>query len=125
VDTGDQLTIQQLEAANAELRQINARLARKWLGKSDSAAASLLAKLEAERLELEARLGKLEPRDPESLARADRQALLVRVEELHEQALAQDRALRELTSSRTWRLVSRYWHARDRVKRALGLGSRA
>jgi 2-polyprenyl-3-methyl-5-hydroxy-6-metoxy-1,4-benzoquinol methylase len=48
-----------LERANAELRRINARLARGWLGVHDAAAASANArrrKLEAEVAELEAKL---------------------------------------------------------------------
>ncbi|MDQ2911482.1 MAG: class I SAM-dependent methyltransferase [Actinomycetota bacterium] len=111
-----------LERANAELRRANARLARSRLGKADSAAASLLARLEAERKELEARLAEVDPRDPEAATRAERQALIKRVEELHEQALAQDRQLRAMTSTRAWRLATRFWSTRDRLKRALRLG---
>jgi capsule polysaccharide export protein KpsE/RkpR len=112
-----------LERANAELRRANARLARARLGKADSAAASLLGKLEAEKEELEARLSGIDPRDPEGPARAERRALITRVEELHEQLLAQDRELRGMTSTRVWRFAARYWDTRDRLKRAVRRGS--
>jgi 2-polyprenyl-3-methyl-5-hydroxy-6-metoxy-1,4-benzoquinol methylase len=108
-----------LEVANADLRRENARLARKKLGKAGSAAASLLANLEADRVELDARLGKIDPLDPEGPARAERRALLKRVEELHGQLLAQDRAMRDLTSTRGFRFVTRYWSTRDRLKKAM------
>lgn len=108
-----------LEAANAELRRANARLGREWLGKADSAAASLLAKLESERAELEEQLGGYERLDPQA---AERRALIHRVDELHEQVLAQDRQLREVTGTRAWRLAARYWSTRDRAKRLLRRG---
>ena len=116
----DDLTVDQLRAANAELQRANVLLARRRFGKADSAAASLLAKLEAERDELEARLGKLEPLDPVA---AERRALIGRVEELHGQVLAQQQQLHEITATRTWRLAARYWAMRDRVKGAFERGS--
>jgi hypothetical protein len=117
LDDGE-LTREQLEAANEALREANARLARKWLGKSNSAAASLLARLEAEREELDTRLGKLEPRDP---VVADRYALIKRIEELHAQALSQEQELLEIKRRRVWRLARRY----SAVKSALLRGRKA
>jgi 2-polyprenyl-3-methyl-5-hydroxy-6-metoxy-1,4-benzoquinol methylase len=108
-----------LEAANEELRRTNARLGREWLGKADSAAASLLAKLEWERAELEQLLAGFDRSDPVT---AERKSLVSRIEQLHEQVLAQDRQLREMAGTRVWRLAGRYWATRDRVKR---LGRRA
>lgn len=110
----DPLTREQLEAANADLRRANARLAREKLGKADSAAASLLAGLEAEREELARRLGDLPSGDPVA---DERRALIRRVEELHEQVLAQERELRELKSMRLWTLVSGYHSIRALVSR--------
>lgn len=102
-----------LEHANRELRRVNARLARDRLGKADSAAATVLGKLERERTALEERR-RAHP--------TERQAQLRRIEELHEQALAQERQLREMTSTRAWRLATRYWGMRDALKSALRLG---
>lgn len=112
-----------LESANEELRRANARLAREQLGKADSAAASLVARLEAERAALEAAKRHLAGElDPEAAARAERQALVQRIEELHDQVLAQDRQLRDLTATRGFRLVTSYWRLRDHAKRAVRLG---
>jgi 2-polyprenyl-3-methyl-5-hydroxy-6-metoxy-1,4-benzoquinol methylase len=105
-----------LETANLELRRTNARLGRQWLGKGDSAAASLLAKLEAERAELEQHLSGFDRGDPET---AERRALVRRIDQLHEQVLAQDRQLREMIATRAWRLAARYWSVRDRAKRTI------
>jgi hypothetical protein len=105
MDGDERVTIEQLEAANAELRRVNARLAREKLGKANSAAASLLAKVEAEREELARRLGELPSGDPVA---DERRALIRRVEELHQQVLAQEHELRELKRMRLWRVSSRY-----------------
>jgi hypothetical protein len=93
----NRLTREQLETANSDLRRANARLGREKLGKADSAAASLLAGLEAEREELARRLADLPSDDPVA---DERRALIRRVEELHEQVLAQERELQELKSMR-------------------------
>jgi hypothetical protein len=109
-----ELTREQLEEANAELRRANARLAREKLGKADSAAATLLAGLEAEREELARRVGELPSADPVA---DERRALIRRVEELHEQVLAQERELRQLKQMRAWRLASTYHGLTARLRR--------
>ena len=81
----------------------------KW-AKADSAAATLVARLELERQELEER------RLHESY---DRQAHLRRIEELQEWALDLERQLKEITATRAWRLATRYWRSREAMKRAL------
>ena len=109
--------VRNLERANEELRRINAQLARKRLGKADSAAASLLAKLDRQAAQLEAARQELQKmrdaHDPERHASAERRALINRVEELHEQVLTQDRQIRAMTETRVWRLAARYWRVRD------------
>jgi hypothetical protein len=109
-----ELTREQLEEANAALRRANARLAREKLGKADSAAATLLARLEAEREELARRVGELPSGD---LVADERRALIRRVEELHEQVLAQERELRQLKQMRAWRLASTYHGLTARLRR--------
>ena len=105
-DTGDMRT---LEQANRELRRTNARLAKGKLAKADSAAATLIANLELERQALEERRLResYDPEDP-----TERQAHLRRIDEL-------ERQLNEVTATRAWRVVTRYWA----LKRAL-LGRR-
>jgi 2-polyprenyl-3-methyl-5-hydroxy-6-metoxy-1,4-benzoquinol methylase len=109
-----------LEEANETLRRANARLARSRMGKANSAASSLLATLEREKSELATLQEQLDPKrallDPVA---AERQALVRRIEELHEQALLLDRELRAMVSTRVWRLAGRYWRLRDVIRGAL------
>jgi glycogen(starch) synthase len=90
-----------LERANSELRRTNARLARAKLAKADSAAATLVAKLERERSAPEE--GRLQDA----------------YDELREWALDLERQLKEITATRTWRLATRYWRSREALRRAL------
>jgi hypothetical protein len=90
-----------VERANSELRRTNARLARAKLAKADSAAATLVAKLERERSAPEE--GRLQDA----------------YDELREWALDLERQLKEITATRTWRLATRYWRSREALRRAL------
>ena len=93
----------ELEAANAELRAANLRLTRDWMGRSDAAAASVLARHERERRAVE--------RENEEL----RHQLVVRGIEL-ERALESARANDLLAQrERAWRDAPRY-HAVDAVR---------
>lgn len=108
-----------LERAHRELHRTNARLAGAKLGKSDSAAVSVLAKIERERQLLEELRLKYEY-DPSSLT--ERQAHLRRIDELHAQALDLEGQIREITGTRAWRMSTAYWTSRDRLKRRFGRG---
>jgi 2-polyprenyl-3-methyl-5-hydroxy-6-metoxy-1,4-benzoquinol methylase len=112
--------LRSLEEANQTLRRANARLARSRMGKANSAASSLLATLERERTELATLQEQLEPKrallDPAAI---EREALVRRIEELHEQTLLLDREVRAMVSTRVWRLAGRYWRLRDVFRRAL------
>lgn len=110
-----------LEHANRELRRTNARLARNKWAKADSAASTLLANVELERRALK-KLRLQQSYDPED--ETERQAHLRRIEELHEEALALERTVKEMKSTRAWSLVSRYWATRDAIARALRLTGR-
>jgi SAM-dependent methyltransferase len=102
--------VRNLERANHELRSANVRLARSPLGKADSAAATLL--------------GQRRRDSYDSADLTERQVHLRRIEELHEQALALERQLQEITATRSWRLATRYWAARDGLRRGLHLRNR-
>jgi hypothetical protein len=80
------------------------------LGKADSAAATLL--------------GQRRRDSYDSADLTERQVHLRRIEELHEQALALERQLQEITATRSWRLATRYWAARDGLRRGLHLRNR-
>jgi 2-polyprenyl-3-methyl-5-hydroxy-6-metoxy-1,4-benzoquinol methylase len=99
-----------LERANAELRRVNARLGRSRLGVSESAAASLVAKLERAEQELEATKKLLREKEQE----AD---LHTWVDHLHELIYEQRREVEAMQSTRVWRLAGSYWALRDRVLR--------
>jgi SAM-dependent methyltransferase len=98
--------LQGLERANEALRRANAQLARGLLGRSDTAAATLLARVKRLEEQLEA-LGKLEDRGPAHEAW---------IANLHEQIAERDRTIAEIQSRRGWRLLNRYWAARGRFR---------
>lgn len=119
-----------LEQANAELRRANARLARERLGVADAAAASLRGQIESLRKELD------ELRRAQNEERKRKQAeeelndwisdLHSQIAELKAEIERQDaehhRIVREMESTRVWRLGSAYWRARDRLRTRLGSG---
>jgi SAM-dependent methyltransferase len=106
-----------LELAHRELRRANARLAREKLGKADSAAVSVLGRVERERqlLEEQRRKEEYDPTNP-----TERQAHIRRINELNDHALKVEREMREFTETRAWRIATGYWAARDRLKRLGG-----
>lgn len=91
--------MQGLERANEALHRANLQLARGLLGRSDTAAATLLARVKRLEEQLEA-LGDLEDRGP---------AHERWIENLHEQIAERDRMIAEIQSRRAWRLMNRYW----------------
>jgi SAM-dependent methyltransferase len=99
-----------LERANTELRRANARLGRDLLGVADSAAASLLAKLERTERELAAVKNQLREKQPEA-------ELRTWIDHLHEQIYEQKRQVETMQATRAWRLAGRYWALRDRLLR--------
>jgi 2-polyprenyl-3-methyl-5-hydroxy-6-metoxy-1,4-benzoquinol methylase len=107
-----------LEQANRELRKTNARLARSKWAKADSAASTMLGKLELERRGLrKLRLEQsYDPDDP-----TERQAHLRRIEELHEQALQLDRTVQQMMSTRAWKVATQYRATRNKIAVALRL----
>ena len=107
--------VRNLEDANRELRRTNVRLGQEWLGKADSAAATIVARLELENRAVQSQLQR------EPYQRTEREAHLQRIEELHEQVLGLDRTMQQMRSTRAWRLVRRYWATRDAILRALRL----
>jgi hypothetical protein len=109
----------QLERANAELEIANRRLARSWLGRSDMAAAGLLARL-AERTEAAERRAAVAEAHHEERVRV----VLARVDELTAECLAigDERA----TALRDWLRADaelRSIRARRSVKVALRLSA--
>ena len=84
-----------LERANAELHRVNARLARGVLGKADSAAASLVARLE------------------------DTERALAEAPNLEAEIRRRDEIIVEMQRTRAWRLGQRYWRVRDALKRVV------
>jgi 2-polyprenyl-3-methyl-5-hydroxy-6-metoxy-1,4-benzoquinol methylase len=103
-----------LERANEELRRVNARLARGLIGTADSAAASLLAKVERTERELAAVRQQLAERE-----RAERQEqeLHAWIDQLHEEIDRRGREVEAMQATRVWRLAGKYWRLRDRVVR--------
>ena len=93
----------ELEAANTELRATNLRLTRDWMGKSDAAAASVLARHARERRAVE--------RENEEL-RNQLRARAVELERAVESARANDLLYQR---ERAWRDAPRY-HAVDAVR---------
>jgi SAM-dependent methyltransferase len=110
-----------LELANAELRRANVRLGRRMLGVADSAAASILARVE--RLTTELEEARVRMHEEERAADAKR-AHDEWIENLHEQIEQQKRTIREMEATRVWRLAGRYWGARDRLRRSFQTGRR-
>jgi SAM-dependent methyltransferase len=109
-----------LERANTELRRTNARLWRGKLGVADSAAASLLGRLRTteEALE-EARrtIADFERERDESLRKAQHeQELNAWIADLHRQIDTLRSEIERTHGTRVWRLASRYWGARDRLR---------
>jgi 2-polyprenyl-3-methyl-5-hydroxy-6-metoxy-1,4-benzoquinol methylase len=99
--------VQGLERANEALHRVNQQLARGLLGRSDTAAATLLARVRRLEEELE-EIRKLEERGPAH----DRW-----IENLHEQIAERDRTLAEIESRRAWRFLNHYWALRGRFRR--------
>ena len=56
--------------------------------------------------------------------KTEREAHLERIEELHEQALALERTVHQMMSTRAWRLMSRYWAMRDGLRGRLRLSGK-
>jgi 2-polyprenyl-3-methyl-5-hydroxy-6-metoxy-1,4-benzoquinol methylase len=102
--------VSNLERANAELRLANAKLTRSLLGKADSAAASLVAELEATRGEVD-RLRKDQKLADEARAHE------LWIQELHDQIASRNAQIAMMESSRVWRLAGRWWRLRDRLRR--------
>jgi SAM-dependent methyltransferase len=98
-----------LERANAELRHTNARLAREKLGVAESAAASLLARVERLETELE-----------QARARAEEEERAVAhddwIKHLHAEIDRHRRQVEAMEATRVWRLGRRYWRLRDRLR---------
>jgi SAM-dependent methyltransferase len=97
-----------LERANVELRRANARLGRDTLGIADSAAASLLAKLDRTERELAAMKKRLREKEHE----AD---LHTWVDHLHALIYEQRDQVQAMQATRVWRLAGKYWALRDRL----------
>jgi 2-polyprenyl-3-methyl-5-hydroxy-6-metoxy-1,4-benzoquinol methylase len=104
-----------LELGNAELRRANARLGRERLGVADSAAASILARIERLTRELEELRVRI---DEEEQAAEAKRAHDEWIENLHEQIEEHKRTIRDMETTRIWRLGGRYWAARDRLRRS-------
>lgn len=96
-----------LERANVALHRVNAQLARGFIGKADSAAASLMARVEdAERALAEAE-AKLATKMPEQGW----------TEHLQAEADRRGEIIEEMQQTRVWRIGQRYWSTRDALKR--------
>jgi SAM-dependent methyltransferase len=91
-----------LQRANVELRRVNARLARGFLGKADSAAASLVARVE----DAERALAEATPKQEW-------------VEHLQAETHRRGEIIDEMQRTRAWRMGQRYWRARDALKRII------
>jgi 2-polyprenyl-3-methyl-5-hydroxy-6-metoxy-1,4-benzoquinol methylase len=101
--------MQGLERANEALRRANARLARGLLGRSDTAAATLLARVKRLEEQLEEQL--------EARRREDRgPAHELWIANLHDQIAERDRMIAEIQSRRGWRVLNRYWAVRGRLR---------
>jgi 2-polyprenyl-3-methyl-5-hydroxy-6-metoxy-1,4-benzoquinol methylase len=108
-----------LERANIELRRANARLTRSFLtksapGKADSAAASLLAQLEATRAELARLLEAEQERQAQEAAEA---AYERETAWLHAEIATLNETIAAMQQTRSWRLGAAWWGFRDRVLR--------
>jgi len=103
-----------LELANAELRRANARLGREMLGVADSAAASILARVDRLTKELEEARVRI---DEEERAADAKRAHDEWIENLHEQIENHKRTIQEIQATRVWRLAGRYWGARELLRR--------
>jgi SAM-dependent methyltransferase len=99
-----------LERANTELRSVNARLARGFLGIADSAAASLIAKLGRTERELATMKKRLREKEQEA-------ELHTWIDHLHEEIYKHKRQVQAMEATRAWRLAARYWRLRDRFLR--------
>ena len=107
-----------LERANRELRQRNAGLARSQVGHADSAAASLVGRLES----AQRRLAEFEQRaDEQERAEAEQAAHDAWIANLHDQIEWHKQRLAEVEGSRAWRLANFYWSASTRAKSWLRL----
>lgn len=91
-----------LERANQALYRVNVRLARGLLGRADSAAASLVARVE--RLERELAGASRSPEHARELERLDQE-----ITELN-------RTIAEMQDTRTWRFASRFWSFKRRLR---------
>jgi 2-polyprenyl-3-methyl-5-hydroxy-6-metoxy-1,4-benzoquinol methylase len=99
-----------LEQANLELRRANVRLARERLGVADSAAATLLAKVD--RLETALRESRARIKELDRARAHDEW-----VQGLHDQIDQRQREIEAMKATRAWRLAGSYWALRDRVLR--------
>jgi SAM-dependent methyltransferase len=99
-----------LERANIELRRVNARLGRSNLGIADSAAASLLAKLDRTERELAVLKERLRQKEQEA-------ELHTWIDHLHNQIHEHKREVQAMQATRAWRLATKYWALRDGLVR--------
>jgi len=102
-----------LERANAELRRANVQLARKRIGMNDSAAATILSRVEALQAELEETREQLrvcvETRISEEQIRS-----------LHEHIAEQQETISYMQGTRVWKIGARYWRTREALRRRIG-----
>jgi cob(I)alamin adenosyltransferase len=106
--------LERLEQANAELRRVNARLARGLIGTSSSAAAALQARLERAEHELAVVRGELAEKER---AEREQRELQAWIDHLQREIASRERELEGIRGSQAWRLASRYWDLRDRLLR--------
>jgi DNA repair exonuclease SbcCD ATPase subunit len=106
--------LERLEQANADLRRVNARLARGLIGTSSSAAAALQARLE--RAEHDLAVARAELAERERAEREQRE-LQTWIDHLQREIASRERELEGIRASQAWRLASRYWDLRDRLLR--------
>ncbi len=99
-----------LERANAELYRANARLTKKKMGVSDSAAATILARIDGLKTELAETKERL--RICEETRLSDEA-----IQSLHDQIAEQHATIVYMQATRVWRLGAAYWRIRDAVRR--------
>jgi 2-polyprenyl-3-methyl-5-hydroxy-6-metoxy-1,4-benzoquinol methylase len=99
-----------LEQANLELRRANTRLARDRLGVADSAAGTLLAKVD--RLEVALREARARIRELDRARAHDEW-----VQGLHKQIEERQQEIEDMKATRAWRFAASYWRLRDRLLR--------
>jgi SAM-dependent methyltransferase len=105
----NQRYVRGLERANAELRRVNARLARSWLGRADSAAATLVARVQR----LEQSLAEAEARAAANARRPEDQEV---IENLDREVAELNQTIAAMQGTRAWRLASRFWGVKRRFR---------